>query len=133
MLTCMKTTINVEFCHRFFCLVTVPPSGYLSIVLFFLCYHLHIFLCLISVSSYYRCLLILFIYLRFCSSQLLVNLVTDIYLQMAIESPLLPNFLMSCSNEAWFRSVSLIWRMPSVEVKLVEKMSIILQKLSKMK
>ncbi|KAK2183356.1 hypothetical protein NP493_311g01005, partial [Ridgeia piscesae] len=66
------------------------------------------------------------------TNKLMVNLVTDIYLQMAIESPLLPSFLASCSNEAWFRSVSLVWRMPSVDVKLLEKLSIILQKLSKM-
>lgn len=57
----------------------------------------------------------------------------DIYLQMSMESAALPSFLDSCSTETWFRTVSMAWRMPAVDEKVLEKLSIILQKLSKMR
>ncbi|XP_039599472.1 coiled-coil domain-containing protein 138-like isoform X2 [Polypterus senegalus] len=57
----------------------------------------------------------------------------DVILQMTTESRLLNQFLEACSNEHFFRVMSLLLRNPKLEVELLEKASIILQKLSKMK
>lgn len=63
----------------------------------------------------------------------LVNIAIDILLQMSMESSLLPQFLHTCSNEVWFRAVTVLFRSPSTDEKQVEKLSIILQKLSKIR
>ncbi|XP_048756583.1 coiled-coil domain-containing protein 138-like [Ostrea edulis] len=55
----------------------------------------------------------------------------DIFLQMSTDSPFLQPFLETCSNENWFRTVAMVLRAPSQDSKLLEKLSIILQKLSK--
>ena len=65
--------------------------------------------------------------------QALTNSALDIYLQMSMDSPYLRNFLDSCSNENWFQAISLVWKMPGIESKQHEKISIILQKLSKIR
>jgi len=67
------------------------------------------------------------------SSRQFSNAALDIYLHMTVDSQVLSSFLQSCSNEAWFRPVTMLFRMPNAEEKLLEKISIILQKLSKLK
>lgn len=57
----------------------------------------------------------------------------DIFLQMSTDSPFLPPFLESCSNETWFRTVAMVLRAPRQDEKLLERLSIVLQKLSKMR
>ncbi|XP_052795364.1 coiled-coil domain-containing protein 138-like [Mya arenaria] len=57
----------------------------------------------------------------------------DIFLQMSTDSPFLPPFLESCSNETWFRTVAMVLRAPRQDVKLLERLSIVLQKLSKIR
>ena len=62
-----------------------------------------------------------------------MNSALDILLQLSMECDQLPAFLDSCSNEIWFRAVANVWRVNSSEKKVLEKLSIILQKLSKIK
>lgn len=57
----------------------------------------------------------------------------DIFLQMSTDSPFLPPFLESCSNETWFRTVAMVLRAPRQDLKLLERLSIVLQKLSKLR
>ncbi|XP_036396755.1 coiled-coil domain-containing protein 138-like [Megalops cyprinoides] len=57
----------------------------------------------------------------------------DILLQMTGESRLLNSFLEACSTEEFFRSISLLLRNPRIDVTQVEKISILLQKLSKIR
>ncbi|XP_060574356.1 coiled-coil domain-containing protein 138-like isoform X1 [Ruditapes philippinarum] len=57
----------------------------------------------------------------------------DIFLQMSTDSPFLPPFLESCSNETWFRTVAMVLRAPRQDMKLLERLSIVLQKLSKVR
>ncbi|XP_066286043.1 coiled-coil domain-containing protein 138-like [Branchiostoma lanceolatum] len=63
----------------------------------------------------------------------LMGSAVDILLQLSTESAMLPRFLDSCSNESWFRACALLLRTPNLDAKLLEKLSIILQKLSKIK
>lgn len=55
----------------------------------------------------------------------------DIFLQMSTDSPFQQPFLETCSTETWFRTIAMVLRAPSQDSKLLEKLSIILQKLSK--
>lgn len=57
----------------------------------------------------------------------------DIFLQMSADTPFQTPFLESCSNEQWFRTIAMVLRAPTQDNKLLEKLSIILQKLSKYK
>lgn len=54
----------------------------------------------------------------------------DVLMQMSAESPLLPLFLDQCSTEGFFRCASQVLRNPRLEPPLLEKMLVILQKLS---
>lgn len=54
----------------------------------------------------------------------------DVLMQMSAESPVLPLFLDQCSTEGFFRCVSQVLRNPRLEPPLLEKMLMILQKLS---
>ncbi|XP_019621790.1 PREDICTED: coiled-coil domain-containing protein 138-like [Branchiostoma belcheri] len=63
----------------------------------------------------------------------LMGSAVDILLQLSTESAMLPRFLDSCSNESWFRACALLLRTPNLDMKVLEKLSIILQKLSKIK
>ncbi|XP_015217146.2 coiled-coil domain-containing protein 138 isoform X5 [Lepisosteus oculatus] len=56
-----------------------------------------------------------------------------VLLQMTTESRLFHTFLETCSNKDFFRTVSLLLRNPKLDVQLLEKLIIILQKLSKIK
>ncbi|MBN3274840.1 CC138 protein, partial [Polyodon spathula] len=67
------------------------------------------------------------------SSKGLLSAALDILLQMSMETRLLNPFLEACSNEEFFRTFSLLLRNPKLEVLLLEKISIILQKLTKIK
>ncbi|KAI8508676.1 hypothetical protein Bbelb_137750 [Branchiostoma belcheri] len=63
----------------------------------------------------------------------LMGSAVDILLQLSTESAMLPRFLDCCSNESWFRACALLLRTPNLDMKVLEKLSIILQKLSKIK
>ncbi|XP_051998638.1 coiled-coil domain-containing protein 138-like [Xyrauchen texanus] len=63
-------------------------------------------------------------------SPALLSVSINILLQMSTESRLLPSILEQCSTEEFFRCATQFLRNPRVEPPLVEKMSIILQKLS---
>lgn len=78
------------------------------------------------------------------ANQVVLNLAIDVYLMMAIEWKLLAKFLESCSNESWFSQISILLRnsnvnsSPSVnsnclDLKIIEKISILMQKLSKIR
>ncbi|KAF6020378.1 CCDC138 [Bugula neritina] len=66
-----------------------------------------------------------------CKAQLPV--VLDIYILMCVETAVLQPFLAFCSTEAWFRAVSMVLKIPSLDIKQHEKLSVILQKLSKIR
>jgi hypothetical protein len=73
----------------------------------------------------------------------------DVHLLMSVEGKHLEPFLESCSNEIWFSNISIVLKnanivtsgpglglnsnSTNVDIKLVEKMSVLLQKLSKIK
>nr|XP_006009609.1 PREDICTED: coiled-coil domain-containing protein 138 [Latimeria chalumnae] len=67
------------------------------------------------------------------SNKGLLSNAVDIFLQMTVESRYLQHFLEACSNEDFFRCCSMLLRNPKLEVQALEKISIILQKLSKIK
>ncbi|XP_042190522.1 coiled-coil domain-containing protein 138 isoform X2 [Callorhinchus milii] len=80
----------------------------------------------------HRAIPIILVYLKPSSKGLLSSAV-DIFLQMTMESRYLQSFLEACSNETWFRTCSLLLRYPKLEWQILEKLSVILQKLSKIK
>ncbi|XP_029493949.2 coiled-coil domain-containing protein 138 [Oncorhynchus nerka] len=57
----------------------------------------------------------------------------DILLQLSTESRYLSEFLSACSTEEFFRTAALLVKNPRLELPLLEKLSIILQKLSKIR
>ncbi|XP_062066053.1 coiled-coil domain-containing protein 138 isoform X9 [Lepus europaeus] len=71
-------------------------------------------------------------HLRLSSKGLLSNAI-DSLLQMTVESKSLQPFLEACSNSAFFRTCSVLLRTPKLDLQILEKLSIILQKLSKIK
>jgi hypothetical protein len=97
------------------------------------------------------CILIFFLILFLFKN--LLNLAIDVYLLMCVEGQHLEPFLESCSNELWFSNISIVLKnvntnsnssvgqtisnlstnSANIDVKLVEKMSLLLQKLSKIK
>lgn len=81
---------------------------------------------------YYQATPIILQYLKPVHKALVSNSI-NVFLPLSMESPYLQPFLASCSNEAWFRTVALVLRTTSLDNKVFEKLSIILQKLSKIK
>lgn len=81
---------------------------------------------------YYQATPIILQYLKPVHKALVSNSI-NVFLPLSLESPYLQPFLVSCSNEAWFRTVALVLRTTSLDNKVFEKLSIILQKLSKIK
>lgn len=81
---------------------------------------------------YYQATPIILQYLKPVHKALVSNSI-NVFLPLSMESPYLQPFLVSCSNEAWFRTVALVLRTTSLDNKVFEKLSIILQKLSKIK
>ena len=70
--------------------------------------------------------------------QLLTNAAVDIILQMCVESSTtLSSFVDMCSQSAYaaecFQKMALLWRVSASEPNLLEKVSIFLQKLSKIR
>ncbi|XP_006873107.1 PREDICTED: coiled-coil domain-containing protein 138 [Chrysochloris asiatica] len=71
-------------------------------------------------------------HLRISSKGLLSNAI-DTLLQMTVESKSLQPFLEACSNTFFFRTCSVLLRTPKLDLQILEKLSIILQKLSKIR
>ncbi|XP_038055215.1 coiled-coil domain-containing protein 138-like [Patiria miniata] len=63
----------------------------------------------------------------------LMSSAVDVFLQMSMESAFTQEFLESCSTDVWFRACATVLRTPNLDPKVWEKLSIILQKLSKIK
>nr|XP_056717945.1 coiled-coil domain-containing protein 138 [Euleptes europaea] len=71
-------------------------------------------------------------YIKISSKGLLSNAI-DSLLQMTTESRFLHPFLEACSNESFFRTCSVLLRNYKLDLPILEKLSILLQKLSKIK
>ncbi|XP_073754031.1 coiled-coil domain-containing protein 138 isoform X10 [Callorhinus ursinus] len=80
----------------------------------------------------YQALPVILNHLRISSKGLLSNVI-DSLLQMTVESKSLQPFLEACSNTLFFRTCSVLLRTPKLDLQILEKLSIILQKLSKIK
>ncbi|ESO88507.1 hypothetical protein LOTGIDRAFT_219236 [Lottia gigantea] len=57
----------------------------------------------------------------------------DIFIQMSTDSPFASSFLESCGNESWFRTMAMVLRTPIQDNRIMDCISILLQKLSKIK
>ncbi|XP_043852316.1 coiled-coil domain-containing protein 138 [Dromiciops gliroides] len=80
----------------------------------------------------YQAVPVLLSHLKITNKGLLSN-VMDSLLQMTVESRFLQPFLEACSNVLFFRTCSVLLRHPKLDLQILEKLSIILQKLSKIK
>ncbi|XP_042314349.1 coiled-coil domain-containing protein 138 [Sceloporus undulatus] len=80
----------------------------------------------------YEAVPIILSHIRISNKGLLSNAI-DSLLQMTTESRFLHRFLKACSNEAFFRTCSVLLRNPKLDTQILEKLSILLQKLSKIK
>ncbi|XP_057607133.1 coiled-coil domain-containing protein 138 [Chionomys nivalis] len=80
----------------------------------------------------YQAVPVILRHLRVSSKGLLSNVI-DSLLQMTVESKSLQPFLEACSNSLFFRTCSVLLRTPKLDLHILEKLSIILQKLSKIK
>ncbi|KAM4698970.1 coiled-coil domain-containing protein 138 [Discoglossus pictus] len=80
----------------------------------------------------YRAVTVVLNLLRF-TNRGLVSSVMDILLQLSMETKFLEPFLESCSTESFFRTSATLLRDPKVGVQILEKLSVVLQKLSKIK
>ncbi|XP_044909909.1 coiled-coil domain-containing protein 138 isoform X5 [Felis catus] len=80
----------------------------------------------------YQAVPVILNHLRISSKGLLSNVI-DSLLQMTVESKSLQPFLEACSNTLFFRTCSVLLRTPKLDLQILEKLSIILQKLSKIK
>ncbi|KAM9320028.1 coiled-coil domain-containing protein 138 [Gastrophryne carolinensis] len=63
----------------------------------------------------------------------LISSVLDILLQLSMETVFLQPFLEGCSTESFFRTCATLLKDPKVDVQILEKLSVILQKLSKVR
>ncbi|XP_070607189.1 coiled-coil domain-containing protein 138 isoform X2 [Erythrolamprus reginae] len=80
----------------------------------------------------YQAVPIILTHLRISRKGLLSNAI-DSLLQMTTESRYLNRFLETCSNELFFRTCSVLLHSSNLDIQLLEKLSILLQKLSKIK
>ncbi|XP_024408130.2 coiled-coil domain-containing protein 138 isoform X2 [Desmodus rotundus] len=80
----------------------------------------------------YQAVPVILNHLQISSKGLLSNVI-DSLLQMTVESKSLQPFLEACSNNLFFRTCSVLLRTPKLDLQILEKLSIILQKLSKIK
>ncbi|XP_059544339.1 coiled-coil domain-containing protein 138 isoform X4 [Myotis daubentonii] len=80
----------------------------------------------------YQAVPVILNHLRISNKGLLSNVI-DSLLQMTVESKSLQPFLEACSNTLFFRTCSVLLRTPKLDLQILEKLSIILQKLSKIK
>ncbi|KAH9513741.1 hypothetical protein Btru_041985 [Bulinus truncatus] len=81
---------------------------------------------------YYQATNVILFYLK-PVNKAFTSIAVEILLQMATDSPFQQMFFESCSNEQFFRSAALLIRTPLSDIKIMERLSIILQKLSKIK
>ncbi|KAM7440536.1 hypothetical protein ABFA07_010227 [Porites harrisoni] len=63
----------------------------------------------------------------------LLSSAVDVMLLMSVDSPFTAAFLDSCSNEPWFRTAVNLLQHKGLDPKILEKLSIVLQRLSKIK
>ncbi|XP_068027020.1 coiled-coil domain-containing protein 138 [Melanerpes formicivorus] len=80
----------------------------------------------------YQCVPVILSHLK-VSSRGLLSSVLDGLLQMTMESEFLQPFLEACSNEAFFHTCSVLLRSAKLDIQSLEKLCVILQKLSRMK
>ncbi|XP_057597723.1 coiled-coil domain-containing protein 138 isoform X3 [Hippopotamus amphibius kiboko] len=80
----------------------------------------------------YQAVPVVLSHLKISSKGLLSNVI-DSLLQMTVESRSLQPFLEACSCSLFFRTCSVLLRAPKLDLHILEKLSIILQKLSKIK
>lgn len=62
-----------------------------------------------------------------------ISVAVDVMLQMSSDSPFQRTFLESCGNEHFFRAAALLIRTPLPDIRVMERLSIVLQKLSKIR
>ncbi|XP_044141206.1 coiled-coil domain-containing protein 138 isoform X2 [Bufo gargarizans] len=67
------------------------------------------------------------------SSRGLISSILDILLQLSMETSFLQPFLESCSTESFFSTCATLLKDPKADVQILEKLSIVLQKLSKVR
>ncbi|XP_065533894.1 coiled-coil domain-containing protein 138 isoform X2 [Lathamus discolor] len=80
----------------------------------------------------YQCVPIILSHLK-VSSRGLLSIALDGLLQMTTESDSVQPFLEACSNESFFRTCSLLLRSSKLDTQILEKLCVILQKLSRIK
>ncbi|XP_054830882.1 coiled-coil domain-containing protein 138 isoform X2 [Eublepharis macularius] len=80
----------------------------------------------------YQAVPVILSHIKISSRGLLSNAI-DSLLQMTTESRFLHQFLEACSNESFFRTCSVLLRNSKLDIPVLEKLSILLQKLSKIK
>ncbi|KAK7467865.1 hypothetical protein BaRGS_00036902 [Batillaria attramentaria] len=81
---------------------------------------------------YYQATQIIIPYLK-PTNKAFMGTAVDILLQMSTDSPFQMAFLESCSNETFFRTAAMVIRTPLSDARMMERLSIILQKLSKIR
>ncbi|XP_054688114.1 coiled-coil domain-containing protein 138 isoform X4 [Grus americana] len=80
----------------------------------------------------YQCVPVILSHLK-VSNRGLLSSAFDGLLQMTTESGSLQPFLEACSNESFFRTCSVLLRSSKLDVQILEKLCVILQKLSRIK
>ncbi|XP_055970654.1 coiled-coil domain-containing protein 138 isoform X2 [Sorex fumeus] len=126
-----STNLQLRFLSTLIVLKTVTQADYLAQAFDSLCLDLKtdegkvLFL-------EYQAVPVILSHLRISSKGLLSNVI-DSLLQMTVESKSLQPFLEACSTTLFFRTCSVLLRTPKLDLQILEKLSIILQKLSKIK
>ncbi|NXK64812.1 CC138 protein, partial [Sylvietta virens] len=80
----------------------------------------------------YQCVPVILSHLKVSSTSLLSSAL-DGLLHMTMESGCLQPFLEACSNESFFRTCSVLLRSSKLDIAVLEKLSVILHKLSRIK
>ncbi|KFV09999.1 Coiled-coil domain-containing protein 138, partial [Tauraco erythrolophus] len=80
----------------------------------------------------YQCVPVILSHLK-VSSRGLLSSALDGLLQMTMDSGSLQPFLEACSNESFFRTCSVLLRSSKLDTQILEKLCVILQKLSRIK
>ncbi|NXT63688.1 CC138 protein, partial [Chaetops frenatus] len=80
----------------------------------------------------YQCVPVVLSHLKVSSGSLLSSAL-DGLLQMTMESGCVQPFLEACSNESFFRTCSILLRSSKLDIAVLEKLCVILQKLSRIK
>ncbi|XP_064295784.1 coiled-coil domain-containing protein 138 isoform X2 [Phalacrocorax carbo] len=80
----------------------------------------------------YQCVPVILSHFK-VSSRVLLSSALDVLLQMTMESGSLQPFLEACSNESFFCTCSVLLRSSKLDTQILEKLCVILQKLSRIK